>query len=262
MQELARAALAVESLELEKAPQLKPGSFRETAAAAEAFNSMLRGLASFTTYVPHELVRRLVRRGQATQSEEREVSIMFTDIVGFTPLAGRLEPTALAGLLNRHFALIAKEIEATEGTLDKYIGDCVMAFWGAPEPQPDHRWRAAVTALGICAVLKHDNERRVRKGLKPVRLRIGLTSGLVVVGDVGAPGRINYTIIGDTVNRAQRLEQLAKKYLKEDEEVCVLASAELAAELPEGLARIERLGPIRLAGQNHDTEVVRLYPLT
>lgn len=259
MQELAQAALAVESLELEKAPQLKPGSFRETAAAAEAFNAMMRGLTSFSTYVPHELVRRLVRRGQ-TQSEEREVSIMFTDIVGFTPLAGRLEPTALAGLLNRHFALLAKEIEATEGTLDKYIGDCVMAFWGAPEPQPDHRRRAGVAALAICAVLKRDNERRVRKGLKPVRLRVGMTSGLVVVGNVGAPGRINYTVIGDTVNRAQRLEQLAKKYIGEDEEFCVLVSAEIAAAIPEGLARIERLGPIRLPGQDHDTEVVRIYP--
>jgi class 3 adenylate cyclase len=259
MQELAQAALAVESLELEKAPQLKPGSFRETAAAAEAFNSMLRGLTSFTTYVPHQLVRRLVKRGQ-TQSEERECSIMFTDIVGFTPLAGRLEPTALAGLLNRHFALISKEIEETEGTLDKYIGDCVMAFWGAPDTQTDHRLRAVTTALGICGVLKKDNERRGRKGLKPVRVRIGLTSGLVVVGDVGAPGRINYTIIGDTVNRAQRLEQLGKTYLKDDEECCVLASAELADALPKGLARVERLGPIRLPGQEHDTEVVRLYP--
>jgi hypothetical protein len=82
MQELAEAALAVESLELDKAPQLKPGSFRETAAAAEAFNAMLRGLNSFTTYVPHQLVRRLVKRGQS-QSEERECSIMFTDIVAY-----------------------------------------------------------------------------------------------------------------------------------------------------------------------------------
>jgi len=259
MQELAEAALAVERLDLEKAPVLKPGPFRETAAAAEAFNSMLRGLNSFTTYVPHQLVRRLVKRGQ-TRSEERDVSVMFTDIVGFTPLAGRLEPTALAGLLNRHFALISGEIEKTEGTLDKYIGDCVMAFWGAPDPQPDHRLRAVTTALGICRVMTKDNARRRRKGLKPVRVRIGLTSGPVVVGDVGAPGRINYTLIGDTVNRAQRLEALGKKYQGEDDECCVLVSEEMAAALPEGLARIERLGPIRLAGQNHDTDVVRLYP--
>jgi len=259
MQELAEAALAVEQLDLEKAPTLKPGPFRETAAAAEAFNSMLRGLNSFTTYVPHQLVRRLVKRGQ-TRSEERDVSVMFTDIVGFTPLAGRLEPTALAGLLNRHFALISGEIEKTEGTLDKYIGDCVMAFWGAPDPQDDHRVRAVATALGVCRVMTKDNARRRRKGLKPVRVRIGLTSGPVVVGDVGAPGGIKYTLIGDAVNRAQRLEALGKKYQGEDDECCVLVSEEMAASLPEGLARIERLGPVRLAGQDHDTEVVRLHP--
>jgi adenylate cyclase len=251
--------MAVESLELDKAPVLKPGPFRETAAAAHAFNDMMRGLNSFTTYVPHQLVRRLVKRGQ-TQSEEREVSVMFTDIVGFTPLAARLEPTALASLLNRHFALIAHEIEATEGTLDKYIGDCVMAFWGAPDTQMDHRLRAVTTAMAICRVMAKDNERRKRKGLKPVRIRIGLTSGPVVVGNVGAPGRINYTLIGDTVNRAQRLEQLSKRYMQDDEICCVLASAELADLLPEGLARAEHIGPVRLAGQDHDTEVVRLFP--
>ena len=257
---LAEAARSVESLELERAPHLKPGFYRETAAAAEAFNGMLQGLKGFTTYVPRALVRRLMQRGPAP-SEERELTVLFTDIVGFTPLAGRLSPSTVARLLNRHFALVDREIEATGGTLDKCIGDGVMAYWGAPERLPDHRRRAGEAVLAIAAALERDNDRRRRKGLRPIRLRVGVTSGPVVVGDVGAPGRINYTVVGDTVNRAQRLEQLGREHMGPEEDCIILASEEIAAALPQGLARVERLGPCRLSGHTREIEVVRLYPL-
>ena len=132
-----------------------------------------------------------------------------------------------------------------------------MAFWGAPEPQPDHRRRAAAAALAICRVLKRDNDRRRRKGLKPVRVRIGLTSGLVVVGDVGAPGRINYTLIGDTVNSAQRLEQLGRRLDTEDDDVLALASGQTAAELTADFALAD-LGAHELRGTGAVFEVFRL----
>jgi class 3 adenylate cyclase len=116
----------------------------------------------------------------------------------------------IADFLNHHFALVAKCVEAEGGTVDKYIGDSVMAFWGAPEPQPDHTERACRAAIGVSIALKSDNMARKREGKPPVRVRIGVHTGEVVVGNIGAPGRINYTIVGDTVNAASRLEQLCK----------------------------------------------------
>src|SRR5204863_7956215 len=131
-------------------------------------------------------------------------------------------------------------------TVDKYIGDSVMAFWGAPAMQTDHAVRACRAAKAIAAILREDNERRAAKDLKPVRLRIGIHTGPAVVGNVGAPGRINYTLIGDTVNTAQRLEQLGKE-VASDRDVIVLASAATAAKLPADIAR-EALGKRLLRG--------------
>lgn len=260
IRDLALAARSVERLELDTAPTLKSSLFRETAAAAEAFNAMLLGLQRFSTYVPRGLVRRLVHRS-VTQSEEREVTVLFTDIVGFTPLASALEPPELAQMLNEHFALIAQRIDEEGGTVDKYIGDCVMAFWGAPDPQPDHAARALRAAIGIAQGLQRDNRRRLQEGKLPIRLRLGLNSGPVVVGNVGAPGRINYTIIGDAVNTAQRLEALGRGFLGEEEETVILANAETASALPPGLAAVEVVGEIVLPGHVHPTRVVRVRPL-
>ena len=168
--------------------------------------------------------------------EEREVTVMFTDIVSFSRIALRHAPGPLADFLNRHFGLIGRHVEAEHGTIDKYIGDSVMAFWGAPVSDPDHALHAARAALAIAETLAHDNRRRAKKGLAPVRIRIGLHTGLAIVGNVGAPGRVNYTLIGDTVNAAQRLEQLGKSF-DDGTDCIVLASAALVAHLPHDIPR-------------------------
>jgi adenylate cyclase len=148
----------------------------------------------------------------------------------------RHAPGPLADFLNRHFGLIGRHVEAEHGTIDKYIGDSVMAFWGAPLSDPDHALHAARAALAIAETLAADNRRRAKKGLAPVRIRIGLHTGLAIVGNVGAPGRVNYTLIGDTVNAAQRLEQLGKSF-DDGSDCIVLASAALAAHLPPDVPR-------------------------
>ncbi|MDX1711310.1 MAG: adenylate/guanylate cyclase domain-containing protein, partial [Rhodovibrionaceae bacterium] len=146
----ADAAAAVGRLELSEVPQPGRSRLSEVDTAGRAFSSMLRALGWFETYVPKVLVLRLMRLGPgATRSEERQVSVLFTDIVGFTGISARLGPTELAELLNAHFALLAEAIEAEEGTVDKYIGDSVMAFWGAPAEQDDHAARACRAAQGI-----------------------------------------------------------------------------------------------------------------
>jgi class 3 adenylate cyclase len=255
---LADAADAIRELSIENVAPLRRSPFRELDVAARAFNAMLGGLRWFQTYVPRLLVLQLIGQEQTElASEERIVTVLFTDIVGFTEIAGRLPAPQLAEFLNRHFGLLAGCIDAEQGTVDKYIGDSVMAFWGAPAAQGDHALRACRAAKAIATILREDNERRSAKGLRPVRLRIGIHTGPAVVGNVGAPGRINYTLIGDTVNIAQRLEQLGKEVDTGADDVIVLISGETAACLDDSFAP-QPLGEQELRGRSESLVVFRL----
>ncbi len=139
---------------------------------------------------------------------EADVSVLFADIVGFTALSEQLSPEELAKLLNCFFEEMLKPLFSMGGTLDKFIGDCIMAFFGAPEPQSDHADRAVKTAQGMLERLKHLNE---RKSLShPLQLRIAINSGKAIVGDVGSSQRVDYTVLGGTVNLASRLETVCR----------------------------------------------------
>ncbi|TAD78638.1 MAG: FHA domain-containing protein [Oscillatoriales cyanobacterium] len=135
-----------------------------------------------------------------------EISILFADIVGFTALSERLTPSQVADLLNRFFEEMLQEIFALGGTLDKFIGDCIMAFFGAPEPQPDHADRAVVAARRMLERLDDLNKRKVLG--EELQLRIAINSGRAVVGDVGSSQRMDYTVLGGTVNLAARMESI------------------------------------------------------
>lgn len=135
-----------------------------------------------------------------------EISILFADIVGFTALSERLTPSQVADLLNRFFEEMLQEIFALGGTLDKFIGDCIMAFFGAPEPQADHADRAVVAARRMLERLDDLNKRKVLG--EELQLRIAINSGRAVVGDVGSSQRMDYTVLGGTVNLAARMESI------------------------------------------------------
>ena len=258
--ELAAAASHIGKLEISETGELPGSVFRELNDQARAFNTMLRGLRWFEIYVPRKLVHRLVGHGEAgsTDSVEREVTVMFTDIARFSSLSEGVPASEIAEFLNRHFALLAACIEDEEGTLDKFIGDSIMAFWGAPDDQPDHAERAARAARAIGVAVKAENEARRAAGEAPVGVRIGLHSGPVTVGNIGAPGRINYTIIGDAVNIGQRLEQLGKQFPSEaGGAVTILASAATVERLGPEFPR-ESLGDHRLRGRQEMIEVFRL----
>jgi adenylate cyclase len=248
---LGAAASAVRTLDLERVPALHPSWFRELDDAARAFNGMVAALRAFALYVPRRLVTTLIARGEvaALPSESREVTVLFTDIVGFTARTEQLGAQATAAFLNHHFALVTACIEAEGGTIDKYIGDAVMALWGAVEPQPDHALRAVRSAGAIAAALRQDN---ARSG-QAVRLRIGVHTGPVVVGNIGTPTRMNYTVVGDTVNVAQRLEALGKALLP-DADVAILVSASTAAALPADV-ELRSLGDHRLRGMAGTIEI-------
>lgn len=154
-----------------------------------------------------ERIREAGQRGEALAADEAEVTVLFADVVGFTSRCERLEPREVALLLNRCFSAMSEAIFQWEGTLDKFIGDCLMAVFGAPLPMKDHAIRAAHAALDMRRALDELN-RGLPEGER-VQFRVGMNSGRVVAGDIGSVRRSDFTVLGATVNLAARLEGLA-----------------------------------------------------
>ncbi len=246
--------------DLEHVERLPSSAISELNDQATAFNAMLAGLQSFSRYVPRRLVMRLIQSGAGDELEsgERELTVMFTDIVGFTAMSEQLPASDVADFLNQHFTLLATCVEAEEGTIDKFIGDALMAFWGAPEAQDDHAQRACRAAQAIAVAVAADNAERAAAGLAPIRVRIGVHGGPVVVGNIGAPGRINYTIVGDTVNTCQRLESLGRN-IDTDDAVTILVS-EATARAVETDFVLEPAGSYEVKGRTEQVQAFRLMP--
>ena len=255
---LARSAEAVRSLDLGAAQPLRRSVVRELDDAGRAFNQMLTGLRWFETYVPRRLVGQLIgRRTTAIASAERRVTVLFTDIRGFTTLSERLSAAEVAALLNEHFALIDRVVDAEDGIVDKYIGDSVMAFWGAPAIEPDHAARAIRASRAIAEAVASDNRRRVADGLPAIRVAVGLHTGPAVVGNVGPAGRVNYTIVGDTVNSATRILNEAK-LVEDAADVVVLASGETIRAAGKEARECASLGTHQLRGRMEAVELFRV----
>ncbi|HKP23631.1 MAG TPA: adenylate/guanylate cyclase domain-containing protein [Dongiaceae bacterium] len=219
--------------------EIKSSRIREVERAVEAQRAMRNGLQWLSNYIPRTLTPLLMKSGDQLISRERDIVVLFTDIVGFSTIAEGRPAAKLAALLNRHFGLLGAIIEQEGGTIDKYIGDSIMAFWGAPLDQEDMADRAVRSAQRIAQKMHVDNERRARKGLRPLRIRIGIHKGPALVGNIGAPGRVNYTLVGDTVNVAQRLEQFGRQVDGGSEDAIIVISETLARALPPGLALID-----------------------
>jgi adenylate cyclase len=151
-------------------------------------------------------VLREERGGDLRRPRGAEASVLFADLVGFTTFSEAAPPAAVADLLDAFLSLAVEVIFEAGGTLDKFIGDCVMAFFGAPVPQPDHARRAVGAAVEIQRRLAEWNGRRREQGLAGFNARVAVNSGPVVVGDIGSRRRVDYTVLGNTVNVAARLE--------------------------------------------------------
>jgi adenylate cyclase len=144
--------------------------------------------------------------------EEVEVTVLFIDLVGFSALAENMAPRELIGLLNDYFSAMTEIILAQKGTVDKFIGDAIMAFWGAPLPLADHAVRACEAALAMQAAMRSLQQTWAAQGFQKVSTRVGLHSGPVIAGNVGSRRRFNYTVMGDTVNLAARLQVANRTY--------------------------------------------------
>ena len=186
----------------------------EISVMQNSMTSMKRGLRSFGKYVPIDVVSQLFKsRREATLGVERaEVTIFFSDIVGFTSIAESLSPKDLVELTGEYFEEMSNIILEADGTVDKYMGDAIMAFWNAPESVANHPTAGVCAALACEARLAELRESWQARGLPVFHQRIGLHTGNVLLGNLGSKKRFNYTVIGDAVNLAQRLESLNKIY--------------------------------------------------
>jgi class 3 adenylate cyclase len=220
---------------------------------------MLTGLRWLETYVPRSLVRRLLGSadGGRLLSTERVATLMFTDIVGFARTSESMTAADVAEMLNSHFDLLGRCVEAEGGTIDKFIGDCVMAFWGAPDDQPDHADRALRAARAIANALVTDNAARHARGLTPIRIRLGVHTGPVVAGNIGTRDRAGYTVVGDTVNVANRLEQLGKS-IAPDDDLVILISGDTVACLQDRSDGLVPLGSHVVPGRATAIDIFRL----
>ncbi len=211
---LARIAVEMEHVgNFDISPHVpRPSVFREIIAMDRALAAMNNGLGSFAAYVPRDLVRAVLATGTRAElgGRTKTLTVFFSDLAGFTTLSERLAPDALANLLGKYFDAMTEVIASRGGTIDKFIGDAIMAFWNAPGDEPRHAALACETALACQARL--DELRRATPALAGVHARIGVATGEVLVGNIGSHSRMNYTVMGDTANLASRLEGLNKAY--------------------------------------------------
>ena len=219
---------------------------REIHELAEAQRRSMSALESFSRYVPMGVVRELVRRGEVARigGGTRAVTALFTDVAGFTSIAERLGPGVSAFHLAGYFELLIEAIETRQGTVDKFLGDGLFAFWGAQAEVPDSSRKAVEVVLAIReAIARAEPDWRAR-GMPALPTRFGLASGPAIVGNMGAARRLAYTAIGDTVNLASRLEGVNKGY-----GTWALADPSVRMEAGEGFAwrRIDR---VRVLGRS------------
>ncbi|SFK03285.1 adenylate cyclase [Mesorhizobium albiziae] len=255
IQAIAGQATRVADFDLDGVTPLPRSRVLELDDQASAFNAMLIGLRAFSTYIPRSLVAKLVRTGEVGIAEPREaiVTVMFTDIVGFTTLSEQMDAAAAARLLNHHFAILCRAVDAHGGTVDKFLGDGMLAFFGAPDRLRGHAAAAVRAAAAIREELAADNRHAVENGRAPLRVRIGIHTGAVIVGNIGASDRVNYTIVGDTVNISQRLQDLGKQ-LEPGATAAIAISGETASRLDDSFETIPA-GEHRLRGRGEATTV-------
>jgi len=175
---------------------------------------MKSALRLFSVYVPRDLVRKLMAEGAEAElgGERRRLTVMFSDVQGFTTIAERMDPEALMQITSTYFQALTEELLANQATIDKYIGDAVMAIWNAPKRDLAHALHGCRAALEARALTRRLEEEFEARGWPRLHTRFGVHSGEAVVGNVGSSDRMSYTAIGSMVNIASRLEGMNKMY--------------------------------------------------
>ncbi|RPJ06958.1 MAG: adenylate/guanylate cyclase domain-containing protein [Spirochaetaceae bacterium] len=231
-----------------------PSPFKEIQSMNLAINNMKGSLRSFRKYVPADLVGQLITLNKEARlgAEKKELTIFFSDIQGSTTFAEKLAPEKLIEAMADYFGGMTKIVMDNHGTVDKYIGDCIMAFWGAPLPLDDHAYHGCVTALACLKFQNEFNERQAKLGRLPLYTRIGIHTSEVLVGNIGYEDRLNYTLMGDAANLASRLEGVNKMY----HTYCLISDS--TYKKVQGRVLVRPLDQVVVKGK---TESIRIYEL-
>jgi adenylate cyclase len=213
LERLAAKVLKIQEMGSEPLPAIR-SQVREIDVLARAVDTLDAAVKSFASFVPVGLVRELLATDEKTQlgGHSRFLTILFSDLESFSSLSERIPAQALLQHVSRHLELVTRSINAEHGTIDKFMGDGVMAFWGAPALLEDHAWHACLAALRIERGMEVLNERWKAEGAEVLRVRIGIHCDSVLVGNIGSRERMSYTVLGDGVNVAARLEGVNKEF--------------------------------------------------
>ncbi len=212
--QLIEASRAIGNGELNTKFSFKERRTDELGQLMASFNRMAEGMLeksqvkqALSRYVSPEVAKLVFANLDDVELGGKQVegTVVFADIVGFTRIAENSRPEDLVNILNRYFTLITRACEINRGTVDKYMGDGVMLIFGAPQPDVEHRFHAINCAVLIQRLIEYENRQRVQQGLFPVKFRIGINSGNMLAGNMGSKERMDYTVVGDTVNLASRL---------------------------------------------------------
>jgi adenylate cyclase len=257
---VASAAEAVRAGRYARVDVLATGD--ELESLSRTFNEMVHGLEerdrirdTFGRYVSRQVAERLLGGAVNLGGEVLPVTVLFSDIRGFTGISERMDPAHLLGFLNEYFTAMVDTVMEHEGVVDKFMGDGMMAVFGAPTPREDDALRAVKAALRMRATLAELNRRFEARGQPLVRIGIGIHTGPVVAGNIGHVERKQYTVIGDSVNVAARLESLTKEYAAD-----ILVSEDTFARV-RGQVEAEPLQEVRVKGREQPLRIYRVTGL-
>lgn len=203
----------IRKFDLESTTRVR-STIKEIILMDSSISALRVAIRSFARYVPREIVKQLIQKGEeiVLGGEKKEIAVLFSDIVGFTSIVEIHSTETFMPLLSAYFSALSEIILERQGTIDKYIGDSIMAFWGAPLIDPELTAHACTTALLCQAYLSKFNVEQHKEGKLEFPTRFGIDTGLAVVGNIGTSERMNYTAIGDVVNMASRLQQEGRVY--------------------------------------------------
>ncbi|MGE0614910.1 MAG: adenylate/guanylate cyclase domain-containing protein [Bacteriovoracia bacterium] len=228
---------------------------------ATTFNAMVTGLQerdqiknTFAKFHSKEVAEQLLSGNLQLGGERKHAYVFFSDVRGFTSMSERMNPEALVQILNRYMTRMVNVILKNGGVVDKYVGDAIMALWGAPLAKPDDGERALRACLEMRMALAELNEEFMKEGLPPLKIGMALNYGPLIAGNIGSTERMEYTVIGDTVNTASRIESLTKAFGTD-----LLISQSVVAELPPSRFLLEKTFEAKVKGK---TEALVIYKVT
>lgn len=225
------------------------GKLRQLTVAHERASAQLQDLQqAFHRFAPQSVVEEIIERGASISGENREVTILFADLAGFTALSETLRPETLVKMLNGYFEIASEAVAENGGYVAKFIGDGVMALFGAPENNAWQSLDAVMAALALRRGIEKHNRSLHDQGLPALDVRIGVHRGPVVSGIFGSTENMEYTVIGDSVNTASRIQDLTREH-----GVAILVSAEVRLSL-DGRFRVRALPPQQVKGKSAPIE--------